>query len=135
MLTLNGMTLPAHRNIAGALSPLLTLDIFAGAVVATAGAIAITLVLPNEIRGLAMGVDSCASAIFGAAGAPTAVALLSRYLGGEQHLGPAFVMICVPSALLSAVCLVFAMRNGELVRQGSRSSEDPTDVGLRGQTG
>ena len=67
---------------------LLTLDIFAGAVVATAGAIAITLVLPNEIRGLAMGVDSSASAIFGAAGAPTAVALLSRYLGGEQHPRP-----------------------------------------------
>ncbi len=88
---------------------LLAGNIFAGAVVATIGVIAITLVIPNDIRGLALGTNTFAAAIFGAAGAPAAVALLSRWLGGEAWLGIAFVVLCVPSAIAAAICFAFAM--------------------------
>lgn len=88
---------------------LFAIDIFAGAVVATIGVIAITLVIPNEIRGLALGVNTFVAAVFGAAGAPAAVALLSRALGGEAMLGTAFATVCVPSALLAALFLARAV--------------------------
>ncbi|WP_315761754.1 MFS transporter [Sphingomonas sp. Y38-1Y] len=89
---------------------LLALHIFAGAVVATIGVIAVTMVIPNEIRGLALGVNTFAAAVFGAAGAPAIVALLSRALGGEAMLASAFAGICVPAAIASALCLLIAAR-------------------------
>lgn len=87
---------------------LFAIHIFAGAVVATIGVIAVTLVIPNEIRGLALGMNTFVGAVFGAAGAPAAVAIISRALGGEQMLGQAFAAVCVPSALLACACLAFA---------------------------
>ncbi len=89
---------------------LLTVNVFAGAVVATIGVIAMTLVIPNEIRGLALGTNTFVAAVFGAAGAPAAVALISRALGGEQWLGTSFVFVCIPCACASAACLSVAMR-------------------------
>lgn len=90
---------------------LFAFQVFAGAVVATIGVIAVTLVIPNEIRGLALGANTFAAAVFGAAGAPAAVALLSRHLGGEQHLGLAFVEVCVPSGIMGSLCLALALRS------------------------
>jgi MFS family permease len=87
---------------------LLTLNIFAGAVVATIGCIAVTLVIPNEIRGLALGTNTFVTAVFGAAGAPTAVAVVSTLLGGEAWLSVSFVVVCVPSALASFACFIIA---------------------------
>ncbi len=88
---------------------LLAANIFAGAVVATIGVIAITLVIPNDVRGLALGTNTFVGAIFGAAGAPAAVALFSGWLGGEAWLGVAFVVLCVPSAIAAATCFALAM--------------------------
>ncbi len=91
-----------------AFAVLFGLHIFCGAVVATIGVIAVTLAIPNEIRGLALGVNTFAAAVFGAAGAPIAVALLSRTLGGEAMLGLAFAGICIPCALMACVSLIVA---------------------------
>ncbi|MFD1961012.1 hypothetical protein ACFSHP_22060 [Novosphingobium panipatense] len=57
-----------------------------GAFNATIGVIAITLNVPNEIRGLALGANVFVSAVFGAATAPTAIALLSSALGVKRSL-------------------------------------------------
>lgn len=92
---------------------LLAANIFAGAVVATIGVIAITLVIPNDVRGLALGTNTFVAAIFGAAGAPAAVALLSRQLGGEAWLSVAFVVLCLPCALAAAVSFAVAMTRDE----------------------
>lgn len=99
---------------------LLGVNIFAGAVVATVGVIAITLVIPNEVRGLALGTNTFVAAVFGAAGAPAVVALLSRTLGGEAWLGVAYISVCVPSAVAAALCFVAAMADRPSVEgQGS----------------
>lgn len=94
---------------------LLALDIFAGAVVATVGVIAMTLVIPNDIRGLALGLSTLVSAVFGTAGAPAVIAYLSAWLGGESFLAWAFVGICVPSAMLAALSMLVATRGGSAV--------------------
>lgn len=101
---------------------LLTIDVFAGAVVATIGVIAVTLVIPNEVRGLALASNTFAAAIFGAAGAPLLVALLSRSLGGEAWLGVAFACICVPSACLAALFLASTALGGGVLSRSSASS-------------
>lgn len=89
---------------------LFALHVFSGAIVATIGIIAVTLVIPNDIRGLALGINTFAAAVFGAAGAPAGVALISDALGGENMLGVAVAALCVPSALLGAACLAAAGR-------------------------
>lgn len=90
---------------------LLGAHVFAGAVAATIGVISITLVIPNEIRGLALGMNTFVAAVFGAAGAPAAVALISRALGGEQMLSYAFAALCIPAALLATLALILAARS------------------------
>jgi len=93
---------------------LLAGSMLVGAFNATVGVIAITLNVPNEIRGLALGANVFVSAVFGAATAPTAIALLSSLLGGEAKLGLAIAGICVPGALLSALFFGVAMRGAKL---------------------
>ncbi|MFC6623153.1 MFS transporter [Novosphingobium panipatense] len=93
---------------------LLAGSMLVGAFNATIGVIAITLNVPNEIRGLALGANVFVSAVFGAATAPTAIALLSSALGGEAKLGLAIAGICVPGALLSALFFGVAMRGAKL---------------------
>lgn len=66
---------------------LLVGSMLVGAFNATVGVVAITLNVPNEIRGLALGANVFVTAVFGAATAPTAIALLSTALGGEAQIG------------------------------------------------
>ena len=98
-----------------AFAGLLVVHIFAGAVVATIGVIAVTMVIPNEIRGLALGFNTFASAVFGAAGAPAVVALISRAMGGEAMLPTAFASVCVPSAIMAALFLGLASRTSAML--------------------
>lgn len=105
------------------LGALLAGNIFAGAVVATLGVIAITLNFPNEIRGLALGSNVLCSTLFGTATAPAAIALIAKVIGGEEMLGVAIAGLCMPAALLSALCFLLAMRSG-------RADTTPTESGL-----
>jgi MFS family permease len=89
---------------------MLALNLMMGAATATIGVIAITLNIPNEIRGLALGSNVFVSAVFGVATAPAAIALLSQLLGGEAMLGQAIAGVSLPGALLAAVFFVLAMR-------------------------
>ncbi len=89
---------------------LLALDLFCAGLIPTVGVIAITLNIPNEIRGLAIGAYVLCTALFGAATAPAAIALLSQALGGEGMLGQAIVMVSAPAGIASAACFLLAMR-------------------------
>lgn len=91
---------------------LLALNIFAGAIIATLGVVSITLNMPNEIRGLALGANVFTSTVFGTAVAPVAIAVVSKALGGEAKLGAAIAAISAPSALLASMCFAFAVRFG-----------------------
>lgn len=98
---------------------LLALDLVAAAMVATLGVVAITLNIPNELRGLALGANVFLSTMFGTALASPAIALVSRALGGEQRLDAGIVAVSVPSALLAALCFALAMRARTTVRDGA----------------
>jgi hypothetical protein len=86
------------------------MGLFCNAVVQMVGVLAFTLNLPNEIRGLGLGVYTLVAALLGIATAPAAIALVSRALGGEAMLGQAIAIVSVPCAILSALFFGLAMR-------------------------
>lgn len=89
---------------------LLGLALVCAGMVPTVGVVAITLNLPNRIRGRGIAVSVLTTVLFGAATAPAAIALISKVLGGEAKLGLAIVCVSVPAAILSGVCFLLAMR-------------------------
>lgn len=62
-----------------------------------------SIVLPNELRGLALSVMQAAVAIISLGVAPLLVSGLSGALGGPARLGDALAIVCVGSALVGAV--------------------------------
>ncbi|PVM84797.1 MFS transporter [Caulobacter radicis] len=89
---------------------LLGLALVCAGMVPTVGVVAITLNLPNTIRGRGIAAYVLTTALFGAATAPAAIALLSQALGGEAKLGLAIVFVSAPAAILSGLCFLLAMR-------------------------
>jgi len=92
----------AMAPIVPAFAALLGLNILLNVIVATLGAVAITLNVPNELRGLALGTNSFMSGVFSFGTAPAAIALLSTALGDETKLGLAIAAASIPAALLAA---------------------------------
>lgn len=89
---------------------MLGLALVSAGMVPTVGVVAITLNLPNSIRGRGIAVSVLATVLFGTATAPAAIALASKLLGGEDRLGLAIVCISVPAAIVSGICFLLAMR-------------------------
>lgn len=97
---------------------MLGLSLLCNAVVQMVGVFAFTLNLPNEIRGIGLGVYTLVAALLGTATAPAAIALVSRALGGEAMLGQAIAAVSVPCAILSALFFGLAMRGQAIRRAG-----------------
>ena len=95
---------------------LLGLALFCAGLIPTVGVVAITLNLPNAVRGRGIAAYVLTTALFGAATAPAAIAMISRALGGESMLGAAIVVVSVPSALLSGFCFLLATRREPLLQ-------------------
>lgn len=89
---------------------LLGLALVCTSMIPTVGVVALTLNLPNSVRGRGIAVSVLTTVLFGAATAPTAIALISKSLGGETQLGLAIVIISAPAAIVSGICFLFAMR-------------------------
>lgn len=97
---------------------MLALNLLMGAVVATIGAVAITLNIPNEIRGFAIGTNVFISAALGAATAPALIAHVGSVLGGDAWLGTAIAGVSLPSSLLAALFFALAIRGSrDVVRE------------------
>jgi hypothetical protein len=88
---------------------MLGLNIFFGAMIATLGIVAITLNLPNEVRGLALGANVFVSAVFGSAIGPAAIGFASSTLGGSM-LGQAIAVVSAPCSLVAAIFFALAIR-------------------------
>ena len=73
--------------------------------------IAISLRIPNELRGAVMGLYIVTVSVSGAIAAPL-VALASSALGGDARLGEAMAMVGAPSALLAAMSFWWMSRHG-----------------------
>lgn len=75
--------------------------------------IATNLSVPNELRGMTVGLNVVMMGI-GAAFAPPLVALVSEMLGGEAMLGNAMAAVAAPCALLAALCFWRAKSTGPI---------------------
>lgn len=91
--------LPSVASFALALFALLLFNTIARIQVTTALAIRI----PNELRGLAMGIDIFIAASIGFSVAPAAVGILSDDIGAPKGLRLALLALCVPCACLSTL--------------------------------
>jgi MFS family permease len=67
----------------------------------------ITIVIPDEIRGLCMSVLLAAILLFALAVAPVTVSLLSEAIGGLATIGKALSIICATAGLLAAATFAY----------------------------
>jgi MFS family permease len=81
-----------------------------GALIGTVTATTIAVLLPNEIRGLCIGLLSAVAGIVAYGIAPTLVALVSTYLGGESKLALALAIVGTAISILSIFAFFMAMR-------------------------
>ncbi len=82
----------------------------AGSVTAMVASVALTVWLPNELRGLGIGAFIAIAGLIGFGLAPSLVTLVSSLLGGEAHLNVALAIVGVAVSLISVFGFWLAMR-------------------------
>ena len=83
----------------------------AGNVTAMGASVALTVWLPNELRGLGIGAFIAIAGLIGFGIAPSLVTLVSSWLGGEGHLSAALAIVGVAVSLVSVLGFALAVRN------------------------
>jgi hypothetical protein len=97
--------MPTVQGFAWLLGVLLLCGAITGLVTATA----ITVLVPNEARGLCLGALIVLSSIIAFGIAPTLVTLISSRLGGDTHLAPALTLVGATVSASSVLAFVLAM--------------------------
>jgi hypothetical protein len=69
------------------------------------------VLLPNELRGVSIGLFIALAGIIGFGVAPVLITFVSGLLGGEAHLGTALAMVGVVVTVLAAAAFPLAMRH------------------------
>lgn len=115
-----GAVIAAGLGIPAALFPIspglplfalaLGLLILCGALTGMVVAVALTVLLPNELRGLSIGAFIAVAGLIGFGIAPTLVAWVSGQLGGERHLAEGLAVVGVATSALSFLAFALAMR-------------------------
>lgn len=72
----------------------------------------VTILIPNEVRGLCMSLLVAVNILASVAVAPMAVSLLSGALGGPAMIGKALSLVCVTAGLLAAI--TFGLARGHV---------------------
>ena len=98
---------------------LLGILLTSGAITGLVTATAIAVLVPNDLRGVCLGVLFVVGALFGTGLAPTLVTLTSSLFGGEAFLREGLASVAVTASALSAWGFLRAAR---AVRQGSPGS-------------
>lgn len=83
----------------------------AGSVTALVASVALTVWLPNELRGLCIGGFITIAGLIGFGVAPSLVTLVSSWLGGEQHLASALATVGTFVSIVSAIGFAAGMRH------------------------
>jgi Na+/H+ antiporter NhaD/arsenite permease-like protein len=73
--------------------------------------VALTVFIPNELRGLCIGLFIAVAGLIGFGIAPSLVTLVSSLLGGEKHLATALAGVGVGVSIVSLGAFILAMRN------------------------
>jgi MFS family permease len=101
---------PLMPSVAG-FATAIGLLMLVGNVTGIVASVALTVWLPNELRGLAIGAFIAVAGLIGFGVAPSLVAGLSAFLGGEAHLATAQAMVGVAVSIVSVIGFGLAMRN------------------------
>ena len=72
--------------------------------------VALTVWLPNELRGLAIGAFIAIACLIGFGIAPSLVTVVSGFLGGEGHLAPAIAIVGFAVSIVSVFGFGLAMK-------------------------
>lgn len=83
----------------------------AGNITGLVTSVALTVYLPNELRGLCIGAFIALAGLVGFGLAPPLVSWLSLLRGGEQHLASSLAIVGVVTGILSLIAFYVAMRN------------------------
>jgi MFS family permease len=97
---------PSMPVFAAALGTLL----LCGAATGVVTSVALTVLIPNELRGLCIGAFIAIAGLIGFGVAPTLVAAASSLYGGESHLDQGLATIGILTSLLSTIAFFIAMR-------------------------
>lgn len=89
---------------------LMGLLVLCGTITGLITSVALTVLIPNEARGLVIGLFIAVAGVIGFGVAPTLVAAVSDLLGGEGQLAPALTMVGVATSLLAIVAFALAAR-------------------------
>jgi MFS family permease len=81
-----------------------------GTVTGLVVSVALTVLLPNELRGLCIGAFIAVAGLIGFGIAPTLVAAVSDWMGGERHLAEALALVGVVVSAASVAAFWQAMR-------------------------
>ena len=72
--------------------------------------VALTVLIPNELRGLCIGAFIAIAGLIGFGVAPTLVAAASSLFGGESHLDQGLATVGAATSTLSLLAFFVAMR-------------------------
>jgi len=130
-----GMIIAAALGVPAALFPIapdvtlfaigLGLMMFGGTITGLIMSAALTVYLPNELRGLSIGLFIAVAGLVGYGVAPTLVVLVSDLLGGESHLAAALALVGCVISLLSVIGIVLAMRHAPIGAQRPEAIAQP----------
>lgn len=93
-----------------AFAVLLGILVLCGTVTGLITSVALTVLLPNEVRGFAIGLFIAVAGVIGFGVAPGLVVGVSWLLGGEGHLAPALAIVGLVTGGLAALAFAQAIR-------------------------
>ena len=88
--------------------------VLCGTITGLGTSVALTVLIPNEIRGLCIGAFIAVAGVIGYGIAPTLVTLVSTMLGGESHLGVGQAIIGVIVSAFAALAFLMAIKAAPL---------------------
>ncbi|WP_010183417.1 MFS transporter [Sphingomonas sp. PAMC 26605] len=84
--------------------------VLCGTITGLGTSVALTVLVPNELRGLCIGAFIALAGVIGYGLAPTLVTTVSGLLGGEAQLGAGQAIVGVAVSLLAALAFILAIR-------------------------
>ena len=104
---------PLMPSVAGFASAIFAL-LLMGTITGLITSVALTVLLPNELRGLTIGAFIAVAGLIGFGIAPSLVTLVSAFLGGEAMLREALAIVGVLVGIVSVIAFWLAMRRAPL---------------------
>ena len=113
--------MPSAATLAVAIGALM----LAGSVTAMVASVALTVWLPNELRGLGIGAFIAIAGLIGFGLAPSLVTIVSGWFGGEGHLNTALATVGVGVSLMSVVGFWLAMKRAPISTTCQKGMDEP----------